>query len=458
MWKRYTERNCEIMKIWPSDMTYIVVDNEDLKKHPQAYQNALNWVDHIIYRHRLNQGPYMWTRELRMEDFKSCKTIWAYVFKVGHRTDPRIIRSHADDEASLQGHILDRKENYYELHDQSFIVRVKHVEGADLIYDDTYRSVKRSEDNYHDDWTPLWIEDGGEELNIKNPSYGSGIISHLLRNGHKVTPYTPELRDVKAYLYHNQVYKKTQKFNNTQDIFNVYPTSTEMPVEVDTENYEHFIGPANGLQALLYTNPYMKNLYFCDINPFALEFTRKLLYKWNPQQSYQTFLENNNITYSTNGDWSISPDEYFWKIYDLNPSIIETIKNIQQNKINVEFLPIDMTDVDTISKYYYKEKTVLYYSNILTYSPTIHLRPIIDCDLIWQSLMAYMPTNSLFIGEVPYRDYSSYFKKQQGKIIDENGWDIPLECLPNHRTQWREQLYDSYYKIGIGRIRKDLQE
>ena len=43
-------------------------------------------------------------------------------------------------------------------------------------------------------------------------------------------------------------------------------------------------------------------------------------------------------------------------------------------------------------------------------------------------------------------------------LIDENGWDIPLECLPNHRTQWREQLYDSYYKIGIGRIRKDLQE
>ena len=41
MWKRHTERICEIMKIWPSDMTYIVVDNEDLKKHPQAYQNAL---------------------------------------------------------------------------------------------------------------------------------------------------------------------------------------------------------------------------------------------------------------------------------------------------------------------------------------------------------------------------------------------------------------------------------
>ena len=168
------------VQIPPADMTYIVVDNEDLKKHPQGYQAALNWVDHIIYRHRLVDGQFKWIPKLRLADIRNCNTKWAYVFMVGHRTDPRVIRNHADNEASLQGHILDRKKNYYELHHQSFIVRVDHIGDANFMYDESYRSIERSDENYHDDWTPLWVKDGKEELEIEKPSYGSGLISKLL--------------------------------------------------------------------------------------------------------------------------------------------------------------------------------------------------------------------------------------------------------------------------------------
>ena len=382
------------VQIPPADMTYIVVDNEDLKKHPQGYQAALNWVDHIIYRHRLVDGQFKWIPKLRLADIRNCNTKWAYVFMVGHRTDPRVIRNHADNEASLQGHILDRKKNYYELHHQSFIVRVDHIGDANFMYDESYRSIERSDENYHDDWTPLWVKDGKEELEIEKPSYGSGLISKLLRDGRKVTPYTPEMRAANAFLYHNQVYKKTQNFNHAY-LNEIFPVSTEMTVDVDVSGYEHFIGPANGFQALLYTNPNLKSITICDINPLALDFTRKLFYTWSANQSYEEFLQEHNIPFSTEvTDWNKPPDEYFWKIHDLNPDIITIIKKIQNNEIPVEFLSIDLTDVDVVDKRLYKEKTLLYYSNILTYAPTIYLRPLLDCDLIWQALMAYMPDQS----------------------------------------------------------------
>jgi hypothetical protein len=156
-------------------------------------------------------------------------------------------------------------------------------------------------------------------------------------------------------------------------------------------------------------------------------------------------------------EWSVTPDDFFMNILETNPNLLEVIKKIRSNEIKLEMHNADLTDVDTV-KQYFNNKTLLYYSNVLSYSPTIHNMPLIDGDLIWQALLSMLPDDSLFIGEVPYRDYSQYHRKLNNTVYDINDKEVMLERLPTLRTEWRTKLYDTYYDIGIHRIRKDMRK
>ena len=106
----------------------------------------------------------------------------------------------------LVGHILDRKEKYYELHRQHFIINVEKWKelGAPSFTTQEVGSVtevKRSQDNFHDDYTPTWIETKNVQ-NIKKTKlrYGGHVISEFLKAGLRVRPFENKERSDKNFV------------------------------------------------------------------------------------------------------------------------------------------------------------------------------------------------------------------------------------------------------------------
>ena len=88
----------------------------------------------------------------------------------------------------IAGHILDRKEGYYELHEQCYVINLKKwVEydypdmGAEVENEKHLKAVPiRSEENYHDNHTPLWIKPGNEMIEYKDKWHGWNILNIAL--------------------------------------------------------------------------------------------------------------------------------------------------------------------------------------------------------------------------------------------------------------------------------------
>lgn len=114
-----------------------------------------------------------------------------------------------DRELSMMGHILDRKDNWYEVHHQFVFVRTSHwiqsgrpkfgIEGERC---SSLPNINRSYENFHDDYTPLWVTLGEGSTTISNDlKDGWSLLSGLLRNGFKVKPFTQRIRSMKGFCY-----------------------------------------------------------------------------------------------------------------------------------------------------------------------------------------------------------------------------------------------------------------
>ena len=128
------------------DVTLLLVDNDKLKFHDFAYNIALNIADHLVWYHIWGDGgPWKYVSRLTDEDIKSCKTDYCLIVKIGTYFNSSILFSNLDSKCSLAGHILDKGDDYYEIHDKIFLVK---VQDYDTTQHPTYRSINRSVDNY----------------------------------------------------------------------------------------------------------------------------------------------------------------------------------------------------------------------------------------------------------------------------------------------------------------------
>ena len=88
----------------------------------------------------------------------------------------------------IAGHFLDRKDAYYELHHQCYVINLKDY--ADLDYpciggispgsEHHQRSPVRSLENIHDDHTPTWIKPGETFKKYNHKCHGWNIVSKAL--------------------------------------------------------------------------------------------------------------------------------------------------------------------------------------------------------------------------------------------------------------------------------------
>lgn len=121
-----------------------------------------------------------------------------------------------EDEA-LIGHILDNKENYYEAHPQTVILNVNKWDRAGrppINYSKEIELMEpiRSRENFHDDYTPLWIKPSDKYKTYK-PTYPFALMinSFLCRDSiHRpyiVRPFNHKERKTKSYIYNSLTHK-----------------------------------------------------------------------------------------------------------------------------------------------------------------------------------------------------------------------------------------------------------
>lgn len=410
-------------------VTYIIVDNPSLAKHKEEYNLALNCLDHMILQQE-RKGGHKFCSKLNDRDIIECNSEWALIVKIGTRFHRTAIVTEflekVESDVSLVGHILDRKNKYYEISDQCWAVRVDDYDVGD---NGRLRLAKRSIENHHGDYTPLWLEDGNSYIDYEYDvvgeecSKGARLISNILTKGKKIINFPNTVRDDKTYLYidNNKVHQgKLSKFKNPRSI-RVYPCATEKQYPVDTTQFRNFIGCANGLQSLVYVHKNMRTVQLFDTNPNAIEFTKNLIYNWDRKTRYSDFVYEQSA-YSNfqmyNADGSDAKkmgrdylDDYFFSVVEANPDIIEILDGLKNEwypddrRVTLQFFEHDMLDIEFMKTYIRKPKSLLYYSNVGDYIPTWHEKSLIEKECLFNILFEYAHPSSHFLGWLPNNDY-----------------------------------------------------
>jgi len=138
---------------------------------------------------------------------------YAIVCRAGHEFINRqvFVEEIDKDNFFIMGHILDREmlNAYYELHTQCYIINLKTYKelGCPAIgrqsFHSSHKQIQplRSDENYHDDYTPLWVHPGSHEKSYEHKPHGWNILSIAFKHSLPVLVFNNTLRTSKKFNY-----------------------------------------------------------------------------------------------------------------------------------------------------------------------------------------------------------------------------------------------------------------
>ena len=114
-----------------------------------------------------------------------------------------------ESNVALAGHILDRGDAYYELHQQCYLINLQifdqlgrpQIGSQELGQQHQQYIPQRSEENFHDDYTPTWIKFGNILKTFNHKCHGWKLLSKFLDSGKTVEVFDQQIRDSKIHLY-----------------------------------------------------------------------------------------------------------------------------------------------------------------------------------------------------------------------------------------------------------------
>lgn len=108
----------------------------------------------------------------------------------------------------VAGHILEWKEDWYEIHHQFVLVNTsiwaelkKPIFGGWESAVDELPVIERSIENFHNDYTPIWIKHTGEIRPQKHNKQGWNFIRISLINNKKILNWSTDIRKKRTYYY-----------------------------------------------------------------------------------------------------------------------------------------------------------------------------------------------------------------------------------------------------------------
>jgi hypothetical protein len=159
----------------------------------------------------------------------------------------------------IYGHILDRDEAYYELHDQCYLINLSKFKElgrptiGQTVLGNEHQQIapNRTVENIHDNYTPLHISAGTEKRTYKHKLHGWNIISKVLLAGGTISAFNDNIRNSKKHYYpeHQREFLKHvswayARYNYCANEF--VHTANSDTVRPTDRDYEQIITPASG--------------------------------------------------------------------------------------------------------------------------------------------------------------------------------------------------------------------
>jgi hypothetical protein len=186
------------------------------------------------------------------------------------------------------GHVLDRKDAYYELHHQCYIINLKLYKnlGMPVIGEQELgsthleKSPLRSDNNFHDDYTPTWVKPGNLLKEYKHKCHGWNILKVAFDNDLPVLVFDEKFRNSKKHHYPESrkdfikhlpwIYYRDQECSTNF----IHTANTEGPRYLKGK-FEQVIIPASGTLYLDYID--VGSVIIYDYNEKSLEYWKKHL-------------------------------------------------------------------------------------------------------------------------------------------------------------------------------------
>lgn len=293
------------------------------------------------------------------------------------------------EDFSIAGHILDRKESYYELHHQFYILNIKDYKelncpsiGIEESTPFTAVVPNRSEDNVHDDYVPLWISNGTKTKTYTNKLHGWNILAEFLKKDKTIIDIG-SLRNYKQYFYyeHDHVFIQHLPELYHQMFFgsNFVPAwnSDTLRQFIDfSETVEQYVTTGTGfnwiknLELLNYNENTL--VIFTDINPNCLRFMKELVTNWDGTD-YGNFYKNFIKDIVPNGPIEV-PDYYYneaqqqWEKFKLTFENFDLVW-ARVKKLKFKFILINFTATFNFNWLDSNKHTVINFSDLFTYTP-----------------------------------------------------------------------------------------
>jgi hypothetical protein len=336
-----------------------------------------------------------------------------------HETEKLV---YGDKDFFIMGHLADRDDGYYELHEQCYIIDLQKLKRlgfpkmGDFSYYDKHTQIApiRSEDNVHDDYTPLWIKPGDTDKTYKHKWHGWNIIWVALKNNLPLLVFPEEFRNNKKFYYPNyetsfipaSSYLYGKQSIASQTLF--YPHNTEEMYEINFNGpIRQLVIQASGLQWIDYLTKYGYDentvVRFVDYNLFAVETMMAIVKRWNGL-NYDQF-----ITAVVGGRAAlVGKEARDWlatsvKLEDvkIDPAVWNDIKS----KVKFDFkhedlvlnigLPINSW-LDNVPK------TLIHLSHIFSYDPAAAFVPLkhrlYNENLLLKKIREYNPNAHILMG------------------------------------------------------------
>lgn len=206
-------------------------------------------------------------------------------------------------------HILDWKERWFELHHQFVLVNTKQWNICNQPkygnWDDVTEElpvIERSVENFHDDYTPLWIKFTGEYSQQRHQVQGWNFINAACRNNLEILNWPQNIRLKRTYYYpesNSEEFLNSLKNLTLTDIKNpnqrrlieqcistknqIWVINSEY-MKLDSKDYEKntydtVVTTASGFKFL---DAYKSNLLFDGICRHCNESSKLIIYDFNP--------------------------------------------------------------------------------------------------------------------------------------------------------------------------------
>lgn len=193
---------------------------------------------------------------------------------------------------AVYGHILDRKNAYYELHHQCYLINLNvyrklnfpMIGKIELDSIHVQNTPSRSIENIHDNYTPCWISPGNTKQEYDHKLHGWNIISTLMNHGYKIVAFDQKIRNNKKHYYpeHQREFLKHiswayERYNYcATDFVHLANTETIRP----DRSYKQIITPASGDWFLEYIDKdRISNVVLYDYNQKSLDYWKSKLPK-----------------------------------------------------------------------------------------------------------------------------------------------------------------------------------